>query len=110
MVSVWDFLTVLCFAMPITGAVAEARIRKVGAGGYALAVTAGLLLGVCCAWTMRAIIRAVLADLKRHPKREHSLSRQSWMLGTIYLAAALWMGIALFLGGRMTALLLHLVS
>ena len=107
--SLWNFLTVLCFAMPITGALSEARLAKVGFGGYAFAVTIGAVLGVCCALVMRVAAGEVLANLRRRPSWERSVSMQKWFFSAFYLASVLWMVFALFFGGRVTAALLGLV-
>jgi len=109
MVTLWDFLTLLCFAMPITGALAQASTDRVGVAGCALAATAGLLLGACCASLMRVTARKAIAGL-RSPNSEDSPSRRKWALRGLYFVAMLWMGVALFLGGQIAALLLHLIS
>jgi hypothetical protein len=110
MVSLWDFLTLLCFAMPITGALAEAKIRRPGPAGYVLAIAVGVVLGICATWMMRAMARFIVGNLGQRSNSEPPPARQKWTFGALYVAATLWMGIALFLGGRTTALLLRFVS
>jgi hypothetical protein len=51
--------------------VVAARIAKVGFGGYALAITTGLVLGLCCAWTMRTVGGIVGADIRRQAVSLH---------------------------------------
>ena len=102
MVSLWDFLTLVCCVMPIGGALAAAGIAKVGFRGYALAITVGLALGVGCGWTMWTVANRVVARMKRGlgPKKERFFS-------VLYLAAMLWIVFALFLGEWVSSLLLR---
>lgn len=93
MVSLWDLLTVLSFAMPIAGAVASAGLAKAGFRGYVLAIIVGFALGLCCAWTMRIVGKAAAANIKRH-----SESVQQGYVWALYFAAMLWVVFALFLG------------
>ena len=104
MVSLWDLLLVICFAMPIGGALSSASIRKVGFGGYALAITLGLALGACCAWAMRTVGATVAAHIQRHPVSLHDRYFRA-----LYFAAMLWIILTLFLGGWVSSALLRLV-
>jgi hypothetical protein len=104
MVSLWDLLNVLCFVMPIGGALASARIAKVGFSGYALATTLGLAFGVCCAWPMRTVGKTVATHIKRHPG-----SLKERYAYALYFAAMLWIVFALFLGEYASMALLRRV-
>jgi hypothetical protein len=61
------------------------KLAKVGFGGYALTVTIGLALGVCCTWAMRAACNTVVAHTKRR-----SESVQEWYFRALYLATMPW--------------------
>jgi hypothetical protein len=102
--SLWDLLSVLCFAMPIAGAVASARLAKAGFRGYALAITIGLALGVSCAWTVRTAGKTVDAHVKRH-----SESVQERYFRALYFAAMLWIVFGLFLGAWASSVLMRVV-
>jgi hypothetical protein len=104
MVTLWDLLTVLCFAMPIGSALASAKYANVRFGGYALATIIGLALGVCCVWTMRTVSNALAANIKRHSAR-----LQGWYFRALYFAAMLWIVFALLLGGWFSSAVMRLV-
>ena len=104
MVSLWDLLTAVCCVMPIGGALASAQYAKVGFGGDALAITIGVALGVCCAWTMRTAGNTVAAHIKRQ-----TVSLHERYFGALYVAAMLWIVFALFLGGWVSLALMRLV-
>jgi heme A synthase len=97
-------LIALCFVEPVAGAVASAAHAKVGAGGYALAITIGLALGVSCAWTMWTAGRTAAAHIKLQPA-----SRQKRYFRALYFAAMLWVVFALFLGAWASSALMRLV-
>jgi hypothetical protein len=80
--------------MPIGGGLASAKSAKVGFGGYTLAITIGLALGVCCAWTMRIVGDTVAARITRQ-----TVSLHERYFRALYFAAAVWIAFALFLGG-----------
>lgn len=102
--SLWDLLTVVCCAMPIGGALASAKMATVGPGGYALAITIGLAVGVCCAWTMRAVGATVATRIERRPASLH----ESYFRA-LYLAAIAWIAVSLFLGVWVSYAFLRLV-
>lgn len=102
--SLWDLLIAICFAMPIGGALASAKIAKVGFGGYSLSITMGLVVGVGCAWTMQTIGKTVVLHIRRHPESEHER-----YFRTLYFAAMLWMVFALFLGEWLSLALLRFI-
>jgi hypothetical protein len=99
MVSLWDLLTLICFVMPIGGALASAQFFKAGLGGQVLAVTIGIVLGVSCALMMRIVTKTITAKLQRRPDWEHSASLQKWFFRGLYFAAMIWIVVAGFLGG-----------
>ena len=104
MVSLWDLLTVVCCVMPIGGALASAKYAKVGFGGYTLAITIGVALGLCCAWTMRTVGDTVAARIKRQ-----AVSLHESYFRMLYVAAVVWIAFGLFLGVWVSSVLLRLV-
>jgi uncharacterized membrane-anchored protein len=105
MVSLWDFLTLVCCVAPIGGVVAEAKIAKAGFGGYVLAITIALVLGLCGAWAMRIVGKTVADRVRRHPG-----SPWERYLVALYFAAILWMALVIFLGSLMSSTMLRLIS
>lgn len=93
-----------CFVMPLAGALAGAKLSKVGFGGYALALTVGLALGVCFAWTMWTIGRVVADQMKRK-----GVPAQEWYARALYLGAALWILLGLFVGDWVSSAAMKLV-
>ena len=104
MVSLWDLLNVICFTTPIALALASAVRAKAGFGGYALALTIGLALGVSFAWAMRTVGKSVAAHIKRHPGS--LIETHAYAL---YFGAILWIVFASFLGDWASSVLLRLV-
>ena len=90
--------------MPIGGALASAQYAKVGFGGYTLAITIGLTLGVCCAWTMRTVGNTVDARIRRQ-----TVSLHERYFRALYFAAVVWIVCALFLGLWVSSALLRFV-
>jgi len=91
--------------MPIGGGLASAKLARVGFGGYALAVTSGLAIGIFCAWIMWVMGKIMTSqiELKPVPLRE----RYALLL---YIAAIMWIAFALFLGNLASVVLMRLVS
>jgi len=104
MVSLWDLLIVMCIVMPIGGALAPAKHANLGFGGYALATTLGLVLGVCSAWMIEALAATVAACAERK-----SESLQERYFRGLYFAAMLWIIFTRFLGERLPSVVLRLV-
>jgi hypothetical protein len=90
--------------MPIAGALASAKLAKVGFGGYALTITIGLVLGVCCGWTMRTVGKTVAAHIRKHSESLHERYFRA-----LYFAAMLWIVFALFLGQWVSSAVMRLV-
>ena len=99
----WTLLTVTSSATFLLGALSSARDGKVGFGGYAFAITVGLLLGACNAWTMYKVAGAVAGRSKRY-----SESVQEWCFRALYFAAMLWIPFAAFLGDWVTSVAMRL--
>jgi hypothetical protein len=108
MVSLWDLLTLICFVMPIGGALASAQSFKAGLGGQALAVAIGTVPGVFCAWTVRVVSKAIVAKLQRRPNWDHAASLQRWFFRGLYFAALVWIVFAGFLSGGVSLAVLRL--
>lgn len=102
--TLWHLLTAICFVMPISGALASARLSKVGFGGYALGIGIGLALGSCFAWAMRNGGRIVFAHAKNKPVSE----RESYAR-LLYFAVMLWIASGLFLGAWASSAIMRLV-
>jgi hypothetical protein len=101
--TLWQLLILICLTIPIGGALASARLAKVGFGGYALAITIGLALGVCCAWTMWTVGKTVGDHIRR---KSESLHERYFRV--LYFAAMLWIVFALFLGDWVSSVILRL--
>jgi hypothetical protein len=69
--------------------------------GYGLAITVGVLVGLLCAWAMRAAgayfvtLSGAMSDTKE------------WYFRILYAAAAAWIILALFLGSWVTGAFMH---
>jgi hypothetical protein len=98
MVTLWDLLIALCFAMPIGGALASAKLAKTGFVGYALSVAVGLVLGLLLAWIMRTVGKIIAARIKQSPR-----SPEERYFRVLYFAAMLWIALGLFLGGWLSS-------
>ena len=103
--SLWDLLTALCCAMPIAGALASAKLARVGFVGYAFSVILGLLLGLGCAYIMRTVGKTVDALLEGH-----LVSVRERYFRALYFAAMAWIVFALFLGDWTSSALLRLLK
>src|SRR5438046_6989201 len=108
MVSLWDLLTGVCVTASVGCALASAKVAKVGFSGHALAIAVGIALGVLCAWAMRVVAKAIVAELQRRPSWEDSVSLQKWFFRGLYLAAIVWIVFAGFLGGWLSLVVLRL--
>ena len=97
--ALWHVLLLICFVMPLSGAVATAHELHLGWGWYLTGVIAGLALGTLCVGAMRLIGSKVVAMLGAEPK--------NWGFQALYLAAGVWIFIALLLGGWTLQALFH---
>jgi hypothetical protein len=104
-VSLWDLLTALCCAMPVAGALASAILERAGFSGYAITIAVGLALGLGCAYIMRAVGKTI----DTHLKQNSTATRESY-LRMLYLAAIVWIVLALFLGAWVSSVLLRLCT
>ncbi len=102
--TLWDLLIAFCFAMPIAGALASAKLAKAGFSGYALAITSGLALGACFVWTIWTAGNTVDAYIKRQP-----VSLRERYIRALYFGAILWLVFGLFFGSWVTSVLIKLV-
>jgi hypothetical protein len=101
----WTLLTATSSVTFIASAVLSARHAQVGFGSYVLAITIGLLLGTCNAVTMYKVAGSAEVQL-----RHHSESLQRWCFNALYVAAALWILFAAFLGEWAATVALRLVA
>jgi len=88
--------------MPVSGALASAKLLRVGIRGFGFSVFVGLILGFGCAWTMQKVGRLVYAHLK-----ESVVSVQERYFRLLYFGALVWIVFALFLGDWVTSALLR---
>jgi hypothetical protein len=89
--TLWDLLTLLCFALPIGPALASAKIVHAGFRGQALAASVGVALGLGCAWTMRRTGEAVASKLKRRPDWQEGSPAFESYFRALYIGAVVWM-------------------
>jgi hypothetical protein len=104
-VSLWDLLTAICCSMAVGGALASAKIAKVGFSGYAFAITVGLVVGLGCAYLMRIVGKTIAARVKGN-----SVLIQERFFRALYFAAMLWIFFAGFLGFLASSVLLRHLS
>lgn len=97
--ALWDLLTALCLVMPTAGALATVKDIPHGGAGYAVALTVGVLLGVGCAWAMRALGSRFAIRTAPTPT--------PWSFRALYAGAVIWIIVALFLGSWVTEAALH---
>ena len=109
MATLWQLLILLCFAATVGGALASAKLAKVGFGSYALNIAIGLLLGACCAWTMWVMHKIFVTNLRRRPDWEHWASQHEWFYVAFYFTKILWIVFAAFLGRWVSSAILRLV-
>ena len=107
MIPLWHLLILICFVMPMSGALAAARIARVGFAGDFAAVILALLLGTACAWLMWVIHNSFCAYAQRRRERGGSVSGLCAAL--FYVTKLLWIIFACFLGERLSALLLRVL-
>jgi hypothetical protein len=81
--------------MPVAGALASAKLARVGFFRYALTIVAGLVLGLGCAHILPT---AGKTTVDRWGGNSSS---------TLYFAAVMWMVLALFLGAWATSAMLR---
>jgi hypothetical protein len=101
-VSLWDLLIALCWAMPVAGALASARLARVGFFGYALTLVAGLVLGLGCAYILRTAGKTAVDGWGGN-----STSTQEWYFRALYFVAVMWIVLALFLGAWASSAMLR---
>jgi hypothetical protein len=96
--TLWDLMTALCFVMPLAGALATLRDVQNGWLGYGLASVIGLVIGGLCVWAMRAV-----GSYFATRSSAGSETLRPWYFRALYVAAAVWIIVALFLGSWVTA-------
>jgi hypothetical protein len=75
--ALWDSLNLVCFLIPVAGAISEARDVKTGVSGYALAIAIGIVLGITCTWIMWSVgerIGALVSLIRIQDKNDISES------------------------------------
>ena len=100
--TLWDLLLAVCFVMPVSGAIAAAKLIRAGVVGYVLSVLIGLMLGLGCAWIAHKTGASVHNRVKQ---RDNSVQNRYFRL--LYLGAMLWIVFALFLGLWITSPILR---
>jgi hypothetical protein len=99
----WTLLSASSFFSFIASAVLVAHGAGGGFNKYALALSIGLLLGVCNVWALEMVGRTVFERSKHH-----SESAREWCFRALYLGAALWILFAAFLGDLVMSAALRL--
>lgn len=90
-----DLMTVMCFVMPITGAVAEAKLEHVHAGGYVVASLIGIVVGIAFAWGLRTSASALARRLDKDGWRATQVvGTAAYLFGCVT-----WMVLGDLLGG-----------
>ena len=101
-----DLMTVMCFMMPITGAVAEAKLEHVHARGYVMASLIGILVGIAFAWGLRASASALAKRLDKEGWRATQVvGTAAYLFGCVT-----WMVLGALLGGWIVKPLGRLLS
>jgi hypothetical protein len=85
----WHLVAVLCFSMPVVGALSIARTSGVGLGAHVLLFAVGAGLGFACA----AVLQYVGTQV-----RQQAAQRQAYSAILLNVGAVVWIGIALCLG------------
>jgi hypothetical protein len=83
----------MCGTMILSGAFAEAKIRRVGFAGEALVLVPALILGILNTWMVHRVGYALYQRSKRH-----SESEQNRRARCAYLGLGVWAIVSLFLG------------
>jgi hypothetical protein len=100
----WDMLTLICFLMPVAGAVSAAKQAHVGYVGHVTAVLAGIVVAFAFCWSMRRAGESV----GRRYAAGTTLDKE-WPFRALYLSALCWAFLALFCGGWAASSLLKIV-
>ena len=108
--TLWQLLILICFGAGVGGALGEAGHAKAGFGGYALATTVGVVVGIGSAWTMWITHKIVVTSLMRRPDWKDASSQQEWSLRALYFSKFVWIVFAGFLGWWLSRLLRGLIS
>ena len=87
--------------MPVSGALASAKLLRVGITGFGFSVFVGLILGFGCAWTMQKV-----GDLVHAHLNESAVPVRERYFRLLYFGALLWVVFALFAGDWVTSMLL----
>jgi hypothetical protein len=96
-VTLWDLLVVMSFTNPLGSVLFSAKHEHAGLGGYAVAITVGLALGVSWAWTTLAVGKAIGTNVLR-PDTRYSDSQKEWVARALYFSAMLWIFFGSFSG------------
>jgi len=106
-VTLWDLLTLISFVVPISTAFAEGKASHVRLIGCLLAISIGLLVGVCCAVCMRIALLRVGGYLVR---TKVSARASLWYSGSMLIGAFILIVFGGFAGGWLTGNMLRLLS
>jgi hypothetical protein len=101
----WTMLNAICFLVCILGSVGAGRAARTGPLGYVLAVVIGLALGESSTWLMWNVCERVGVAVQVHPERRRELYFRA-----LYVAAVLWILIALFVADRLTSAAMRLAG
>jgi hypothetical protein len=102
--TLWDLMTALCAVMPLAGALATVRDVHKGWLAYALALIIGVVVGGPCAWAMRSVGSALITLIKRSGAGSDT---RRWNFRLLYVGAAAWIILVLFIGSWVAAAVIH---
>ena len=102
--ALWKLLVFLYFIAPVASSLAVARYAKLVLSGYALAIVAGLIVGVCCAWAAWVAHKFAVTRIRRR-----SPGRQVWYFRALYVSNIFGVAVAALLGEWVQSRLLALV-
>ena len=100
----WNMLFIMCCASPLCGALVVARDQTANAGGYAVAVACGLILGAGSVW----ILRSVHARGISFADKVSSGSTQEWLHRAPFAVEFVWWISSVMLGMKAYATLMRL--
>jgi len=99
-ISLWNLLTVICFAMPIGAALSATKHSKVGWTGYVVAVMVASALAWLGLWAKQTMGKRVADRAKLY-----SASQKESYFRRLYFAVVLWIVVSSLLSAWLTLVL-----
>ena len=101
----WTMLNAICFLVCIFASVGAARAARTSPFGYVLSVLIGLVLGGASTWAMWSVGERIGTAAQVQPE-----SRRQVYFRVLYVAAVVWILIALFIADRVTSAAMRLAG